>query len=102
MDSINFKDFPVMQDENVRKIMSITSKSKIRMTAHGETNTYCFLENPESDSYELHVVDAEDVVYEDVVYGLSCEGILDVISVLLGDYATGIINEVVYVKERTI
>lgn len=97
MDSINFKDFPVMQDENVRKIMSITAKSKIRMTAHGETYTYCFSENPESDSYELHVVDAEDVIY-----GLSCEGILDVISVLLGDYATGIINEVVYVKERTI
>lgn len=97
MDSINFKDFPVMQDENVRKIMSITAKSEIRMTVHGETNTFCFSENPESDSYELHVVDAEDVI-EDVIYGLSCEGILDVISVLLGDYVTGIINEVVYVK----
>ena len=97
MDSINFKDFPVMQDENVRKIMSITAKSEIQMTAHGETYTFCFSENPESDNYELHVVDSEDVIY-----GLSCEGILDVISVLLGNYATGIINEVVYVKERTI
>lgn len=44
MDSINFKDFPVMQDENVRKIMSITAKSEIQMTAYGETDTYCFSE----------------------------------------------------------
>lgn len=73
--------------------MSITPKSEIRMTVHGETDTYCFSENPESDSYELHVVNAKDAVY-----GLSCEGIVDVISVLLGDYATGIINEVVYVN----
>ncbi len=93
MDSINLKDFPVMQDENVRKIMSITSKSKIRMTVHGETDTYYFSENPESDNYELHVVNAKDAVY-----GLSCEGIVDVISVLLGDYASGDIYEVIYVK----
>lgn len=93
MDSINLKDFPVMQDENVRKIMSITPKSEIRMTVHGETDTYCFSENPESDSYELHVVNAKDTVY-----GLSCEGIVDVISVLLGDYASGDIYEVIYVK----
>lgn len=79
-----------MNDKNVLELMKLTLKSKIKMCCHGETNVFHFSANPsDSDGFELYVDDKKKTVY-----GLSCNGIIEVIGVLIQDYANGIITDI--------
>ena len=65
----------------------ISEDDIILMTVHGETKAYKPIE--ESDG-------SWDMVYSDTgIYGLSCENIDELRAMLLADYATGIITNVV-------
>ena len=89
-----------MRDENMRKILSLTEKSEIKMKVHGETHTYRFSEHPEKDNIELYVVE-NNKIQEGRTYGLflkSCKDMDDVVLTLMKDYRYGIIEEVCYVK----
>lgn len=86
-----------MRNENMRKILSLTENSEIRMKVHGETHTYRFSEHPEKDNFELYVVE-NNKLQKDRVYGLSCMDMDDVVLTLMQDCRDGIIEEVCYVK----
>lgn len=86
-----------MRNKNMKKILSLTEKSEIRMKVHGKTCTYRFSEHPEKDDFELYVV-VNNKLQKDKVYGLSCINMDDVVLTLMQDCRDGIIEEVDYVK----
>ena len=74
-------------DKTQENILSITKDDIVLMTVHGETKAYKPIE--ESDG-------SWDMVYSDTgIYGLNCENIDELRAMLLADYATGIITNVV-------
>jgi hypothetical protein len=79
-----------MYDEIINEIIKIDRYSKITMTVHGDTNTFKFVDNPEEHDFELYILGNPNKVY-----GLSCCSVIEVIGVLIQDYANGIIS---YVK----
>lgn len=82
-------------DKNIIEFMKLSRFSEIEMTVNGETNKYRFSENPKEDGFELHAIDSGE---KNVVYGLSCNSIPEVISALIQDYYNGIITNVVYIR----
>jgi hypothetical protein len=84
-----------MNDKVVNEIIKIEKNSKITMTVHDDTQVYKFNDNPEDDDYELHVIGCK----KNTIYGLSCCSVIEVIGILIQDYANEIITDVTVVNE---
>ena len=70
----------------INEVMKFNFNKTIRLTVHGKTNLYKpVLQN--DDSWELYAIDNPRDIS---VYGLSCNGLGDMMGVLLSDYAQGI------------
>jgi hypothetical protein len=83
----------MIKDKNVLELMNLDLRSKIKMTVNGVANIYSFSDNPSQDEgFELYSDDNKSV------YGLSCNGIIEVIGVLIQDYANGIITDIEIMK----
>ena len=69
-------------------ILSITDKSIVLMTVYGETKSYTPMKAAD-DSWDMYC-------NQNCTYGLNCENIDELKAMLLADYATGIITNVVF------
>lgn len=91
-------------DKNVTALLTLTTNSEINMKIRGENTTFRFSKNPELDNYELYDINNKydknrEFISKECIYGLSCNSILEVIGILIQDYATEIIDDIEYVKE---
>lgn len=77
----------------IQEVSKITLSSIITMTVHGETNKYRFSDNPSDvEGFELYVIDNKRPT--ESVYGLSCGSVMEVVGVLIQDFAIGIISDI--------
>lgn len=84
-----------IKDKAVISILSkLSMEDKVCMTVNGQRNLYK-IQKESDDSYEMVVVDSECKNTDKVtVYGMSCEGLADIVSVLLADYVRGIVSDI--------
>ena len=75
-------------DNTQENILSITKGDIVLMTVYGETKAYIPMKAVD-DSWDMYC-------NQNCTYGLSCENIDELKAMLLADYATGIITNVVF------
>ena len=79
----------MLRDNNFNDIIKLESTNKILLVVNGNIDTYKLGLNSDS-TFELF-----STTRDKTVYGLSCCSLIEVIGVLLQDYANGIITEAI-------
>lgn len=75
------------------ELNTLTLKSHVYMTVWDKREQYIIVKQCD-DSYDMEVVRQQDSDSDETrVYGMSCEGVADIASVLLHDYVRGIIRD---------
>jgi|GEM_PF-6346005 len=74
-----------MNNNILNEFIKITEDSAIEITAHGSKNIYTVYKTGD-DAYDLKVDN-------DTIYGLSCVSMIEIIGILIQDYANGIITD---------
>ena len=79
----------MLNDKNFNDIIKLDSTNKIILIVNGNIDTYKLELNSDS-TFELF-----STTRDKTVYGLSCNSLIEVIGLLIQDYANGIITEAI-------
>lgn len=82
----------------VSELNGLTLESQVYMTVWDKRQKYAIVKQCDG-SYDMEVInDAHIPKTTGLTYGMSCDGIADIVSVLLGDYVRGIIQDLQIAK----